>query len=192
MAELSPGEVSSTNLNFVRQKRKLIPCHNLLTHLSVCWKAPIASVWVAKWMLSMVQLAVLFPECQWSPSGYTVDLRLSPREPWWKPLSSLQSEYSCMCLGSSRRRRSGMGWGCLTRLHHGVDNDRVKGLITVWAIRWSLWVFSNLEYFDAVTCSMWAAKMFEYLWSPAVLYSYIFYLCICIPKWCTDTSDLLT
>lgn len=101
MAELSPGEVRAMNLNFVRQKRKLIPCHGLITHLSVCSKAPIVSVWVAEWMLSMVQFAVLFPECQRSPSGFTVDLRFSPREPCWRRHSSLQSEYSYMCLGST-------------------------------------------------------------------------------------------
>lgn len=174
MAELPPGEVRGMNLNFVRQKRKLIPRHNLITHLSVCSKAPVASVWVAEWMLSMVQLAVLLPECQWSPSGFTVDLRFSPGEPCWRPHSYLQSEYSYVWLGSSRKRRWLMGWGCLTRLRHGVDNAKVAGLITAWAVQWSLWVLSDSEYSDAATCSTWAAKMLEYLWSPAVFCTYIF------------------
>lgn len=43
MAELSPGDVRSMKLNFVRQKRKLIPRHNLITRLSICSKAPVVS-----------------------------------------------------------------------------------------------------------------------------------------------------
>lgn len=101
MAELPPGEVEGMDLNLVRQQRKLIPYHTLITHLSVCSKVPIGNVCIAEQMLSVVQLAVLLPDClNWI---FWTDCELKVLSEGTLLKASLQAAVwtqPCMCLGA--------------------------------------------------------------------------------------------
>lgn len=75
-------EVGGMDLNLVKQQRKLIPYHNLITHLSVRSKVPIGSVWAAE---ADALHGATYSLTTWlsklNLSGLTVNIRFSLREP---------------------------------------------------------------------------------------------------------------
>lgn len=172
----------------LRQKRKLIPCHNLLTHehlLKSSYCECLSCKMNALHGATFILIAWLLMESFWIYCG----LKGLSKGTLVKISFNLQSEYSYLCLGSSRKRRSLVGWG--------VSLGYTVVLIMPRLQVWSLYGPLHGPCGSFPTCNilmLWLAvhEHLKCLNTCEVLLCFThtyFCLCMCIPKWCTDRSD---